>query len=112
MWYSSRDYCNNCQHPGSKFFQWLPDVSVWRRNVGGFLRSENPSDDACLSPLSQVTTGSSAYHRQGCLTRPLLSARAPYTYRFEPSMPRVEGVHVLKDKWECRRVLEIRNKRF
>jgi hypothetical protein len=51
-----------------------------------------------VSPLSQVTTGSSAYHRQGCLTRPLLSARTAYTYRYEPSMPRL---HVLKDKWEC-----------
>jgi len=35
------------------------------------------------------------------VTRPRLSARTRCTYRLEPTMPRVQGVHVLNDKWNA-----------
>ena len=73
---------------GRNVFERLRDIQLGRGNVrecSSVRKSIRPMGS--LSPLSQVTTGSLAYHPQGCLTRPLLSICAYY----EPSMPRVQG---------------------
>jgi hypothetical protein len=62
--------------------------------VGGFPRSENPSDDGSLSSDHGFVGLSSSGVPHATST---ICAYAVHI-SFEPSMPRVQGVHVLKDK--------------
>lgn len=87
MWY----------RPGSEILLRVTQCLSWAKKRGGSSVRKSIRRWGALSALSSdhgfVIRGPS---------RDLYYLRVRRTYRFELSMPRVQGVHVLKDKWNAK----------